>query len=347
MIAAAVATQFSEGPRPECRSPLPHLLLAASLLLGGCASGAGDSFSLQADLPANFKFTGDAYYVPAPGETCSVPERIDGRRPDRKFFESDYEAAAHRVEFQVPLRDKVRGCPLVLRSMRVELDAKWTDRKFGRNWRDTGGDVASLSFRDALPANYPGMPTSGVRAVDGQCHWMFRTVGPQRYIIKLLKCQALEDGQLQKWKPGAVLQREAESGHIALPSGRAAGDQDQFVDEVGPGQRIRQPGTALAEDPCEAAGAEKLQGVRQRDAAVPVVFDAQHLDPVGREGLFRLDGSREAGDDPSRDLPRPRDHPRRWRRPQGRIDHDADRLAGVARLGHGHGGQNHRDGARE
>jgi len=229
MIAAAVATQFSEGPRPECRSPLPHLLLAASLLLGGCASGAGDSFTLQADLPANFKFTGDAYYVPAPGETCSVPERIGGRRPDRKFFESDYEAAAHRVEFQVPLRDKVRGCPLVLRSMRIELDAKWTDRKFGRNWRDTGGDVASLSFRDALPANYPGMPTSGVRAVDGQCHWMFRTVGPQRYIIKLLKCQALEDGQVQKWKPGAVLQRDQLPGKtVRLVIGMSEEEEPAF-----------------------------------------------------------------------------------------------------------------------
>ncbi|KSW25485.1 MULTISPECIES: hypothetical protein [unclassified Pseudomonas] len=207
MIAAAVATQFSEGPRPECRSPLPHLLLAASLLLGGCASGAGDSFTLQADLPANFKFTGDAYYVPAPGETCSVPERIGGRRPDRKFFESDYEAAAHRVEFQVPLRDKVRGCPLVLRSMRVELRGKWR-LNAPLTESSSSSDTASLSFRDALPANYPGMPASGLRAVEGQCHWMFRTVGPQRYIIKLLKCQALEDGQVQKWKPGAVLQRD-------------------------------------------------------------------------------------------------------------------------------------------
>ncbi|MCL6690720.1 hypothetical protein M8R19_18595 [Pseudomonas sp. R3.Fl] len=185
---------------------LPPVLFA-SLFLGGCASGAGDSFTLQADLPANFKFTGDAYYVPAPGETCSVPERIGGRRPDRKFFESDYEAAAHRVEFQVPLRDKVRGCPLVLRSMRVELRGKWR-LNAPLTESSSSSDTASLSFRDALPANYPGMPASGVRAVEGQCHWMFRTVGPQRYIIKLLKCQALEDGQLQKWKPGAVLQHD-------------------------------------------------------------------------------------------------------------------------------------------
>ena len=228
MIAAAVAIQFSEGPRPECRSPLPHLLLAASLLLGGCASGAGDSFTLQADLPANFKFTGDAYYVPAPGETCSVPERIGGRRPDRKFFESDYEAAAHRVEFQVPLRDKVRGCPLVLRSMRVELRGKW--RPATRPNEDFADyDSASLSFRDALPANYPGMPASGVRAVEGQCHWMFRTVGPQRYIIKLLKCQALEDGQLQKWKPGAVLQRDQLPGRtVRLVIGMSEQEEPAF-----------------------------------------------------------------------------------------------------------------------
>jgi len=227
MIAAAVATQFSERPRPECRSPLPHLLLAASLLLGGCASGAGDSFTLQADLPANFKFTGDAYYVPAPGETCSVPKRIGGRRPDRKFFESDYEAAAHRVEFQVPLRDKVRGCPLVLRSMRVELRGKW--RPATRPNEDFADyDSASLSFRDALPANYPGMPASGVRAVEGQCHWMFRTVGPQRYIIKLLKCQALEDGQVQKWKPGVVLQRDQLPGRTVRLVIGMSGEEEPY-----------------------------------------------------------------------------------------------------------------------
>ncbi|UXJ53190.1 hypothetical protein [Pseudomonas citronellolis] len=227
MIAAAVATQFSEGPRPECRSPLPHLLLAASLLLGGCASGAGDSFTLQADLPANFKFTGDAYYVPAPGETCSVPERIGGRRPDRKFFESDYEAAAHRVEFQVPLRDKVRGCPLVLRSMRVELRGKWR-LNAPLTESSSSSDTASLSFRDALPANYPGMPASGVRAVEGQCHWMFRTVGPQRYIIKLLKCQALEDGQLQKWKPGAVLQHDQLPGRTVRLAIGMSGEEEPY-----------------------------------------------------------------------------------------------------------------------
>ncbi|KRV80416.1 hypothetical protein [Pseudomonas citronellolis] len=193
--------------RPAFRPPL-LLVLAISLLLGGCASGAGDSFTLQADLPANFKFTGDAYYVPAPGETCSVPERIGGRRPDRKFFESDYEAAAHRVEFQVPLRDKVRGCPLVLRSMRVELKGKWSDRKWGSDWVDISSDSASLSFRDALPAGYPGMPISGLREIEGQCHWMFRTFGRERGLRKLVRCQAVDDGQVQKWKPGAALQRD-------------------------------------------------------------------------------------------------------------------------------------------
>lgn len=207
---------------------VPALLaMAAGLALAGCS--APPTFTLQADLPAHFKFTGDAYYVPAPGETCSVPDYIDGRRPDRTFFKSDYNEAAHRVEFQVPLTDTVKGCPLVLRSMLVQVRGKWRAARINEDFNDS--DSASLSFRDALPADYAGMPASGVRQFDGQCHWMFRTVGPQRHIIKLLKCQSLEDGQLQAWKPGGVLQRDQLPGKtVRLVIGLSAEEEPYYDD---------------------------------------------------------------------------------------------------------------------
>lgn len=189
------------------------LLAGAALALGGCASLGGERFTLQADLPANFKFSGDAYYVPAPGETCGVKPRRNGPAPDRKFFDSDYQGDAHRVEFQVPLSDTVDGCPLVLNSMRIDLGAKWGEQRWGSGWSQIGGDYASLVFRDALPAGYPGMPDSGVREFQGQCMWLFRTQGPNRYIRKVLKCQALdEQGLVRKAPPGGGLQRDQLAG---------------------------------------------------------------------------------------------------------------------------------------
>lgn len=217
------------GPAHGRATRRAGLALLAALPLAGCATP--ETFTLQADLPAHFKFTGDAYYVPAPGENCSLPAYIDGRKPDRKFFKSDYVETAHRVEFQVPLTDTVKGCPLVLRSMLVDVGGKWGERKWGSGWLDISSDSASLSFRDTLPANYAGMPASGTRQFDGQCHWMFRTFGKQRNLIKLLKCQSLEDGQLQKWKPGGVLQRDQLPGKtVRLVIGLSAEEEPYYDD---------------------------------------------------------------------------------------------------------------------
>lgn len=188
-------------------------LIGGLLAAMGCSALPGESFTLQAELPANFKFSGDAYYAPATGETCTVPQRSSGREPDRKYFESDYQNTTHRVEFKVPLTERVGGCPLVLSSIKIDLTGKWGERKWGNDWGQIHSDFASLSFRDELPMGYPGMPASGVREFQGQCMWLFRTMGPERAIRKILKCQDFDgQGQLQKWRPGGALQRDQLAG---------------------------------------------------------------------------------------------------------------------------------------
>lgn len=189
------------------------LLVGAALVLGGCSSLVSESFTLQADLPANFKFSGDAYYAPAAGQNCTVPGTGNSRAPDRKYFDTDYQPEAHRVEFQVPLTARAGGCALVLSSMRIELSGKWGEGKWGADWGQTHRDYASLSFRDELPAGYPNMPASGEKVLPGQCTWLFRTMGPERAIRKILQCRGLDDqGQVLKRLPGGALQRDQLAG---------------------------------------------------------------------------------------------------------------------------------------
>lgn len=205
-------------------------LLAGLLVISGCSVLQSEHFTLQADLPANFKFSGDAYYAPAAGQDCTVPGTGSPRAPDRKYFETDYRPEAHRVEFQVPLTARVGGCALVLNSMRIDLRGKWREDRPSQV--NSHSDFASLSFRDELPAGYSGMPASGEKVLRGQCTWLFRTVGPQRYIAKILQCRGLdEQGQVLKRLPGGALQRDQLAGQtVRLVIGLAA-EEKPAVDD--------------------------------------------------------------------------------------------------------------------
>jgi hypothetical protein len=178
---------------------------ALALAAGGCVFAPVESFTLQAEVPADFRVKVDAYYEPASGETCEAPPRQRGKvAPNRKFFTSEYQNVARTAEFQIPLTTRAGGCPLVLSSLRLNLDAKW-----GTRWSDIGGDFASLSFRDVLGADFPAYPVSGVQAFQGQCQWLFRTVGPKRNIRKILHCRAVDaEGMMVKRMAGGVLQRD-------------------------------------------------------------------------------------------------------------------------------------------
>ncbi len=180
-------------------------IIALALAAGGCVFAPAESFTLQAEVPADFRVKADAYYEPASGETCEAPPRQRGKvAPNRKFFTSEFQSIPRTAEFQIPLTTRAGGCPLVLSSLKLNLDAKW-----GTRWSDLGGDFASLSFYDALADDRPDFPASGIQAFQGQCQWLFRTVGPERAIIKILHCRALDaDGQMVKRMAGGVLQRD-------------------------------------------------------------------------------------------------------------------------------------------
>ncbi|SDM76521.1 hypothetical protein SAMN04489799_0191 [Pseudomonas azotoformans] len=152
--------------------------------LTGCGGKPVDRFTLEVDLPAEFELKTAANYLPATGETCTLPRRR-GKRPERKVFFTDFKAAASRVSYELPLSEKIENCPSVLRSLEFEFYAKW-----GKRDTDVGGSFAAISIRDPSDADIRGMPVTGVQELHKQCRWLFRTAGPQHVIVKVLKCSS-------------------------------------------------------------------------------------------------------------------------------------------------------------
>ncbi|MGY2374033.1 hypothetical protein ACW9IB_05975 [Pseudomonas sp. SDO524_S393] len=170
--------------------------------LSGCAGKSVDRFTLEIDLPPNFKLKTAANYLPATGTDCTLPRRR-GKRPERKLFFTDYKPIASRLSYQLPLSETIEGCPTVLRSVQFDIYAKW-----GTQFSDVGGDLSGISFLDGFDADLPGMPDTGVQKLFGQCRWLFRTVGPQHGIIKILECDPMEAmDQTQKKRVGGSVQR--------------------------------------------------------------------------------------------------------------------------------------------
>ncbi|NUU38097.1 hypothetical protein HNQ83_23950 [Pseudomonas sp. C2B4] len=200
-----------------------------ALATGGCVFAPAETFTLQADVPADFRVKADAFYVPATGETCEAPPRQRGKvAPNRKFFTSEYQNVARTAEFQIPLTTRAGGCPLVLRSLKLNLDAKW-----GTHWSEIGGDYASLTFRDVLGMNSPAFPGAGVQEFQGQCQWLFRTLGPKRSIRKILHCRASdEDGQMLNRMAGGVLQRDQLPGRTVRMVFRMAKEEEPYMGDT-------------------------------------------------------------------------------------------------------------------
>lgn len=180
------------------------LLVVGMVWMAGCARVPAERFTLQVELPANFRFKSAANYSPAAGESCTLPARR-GKRPERKIFSVPYNPAASRVTQDLPLTETVEGCPLVLRSVEFDFYARWGTRD-----TDIGGDIAAIYFQDRAGGEALGLETLELK---GRCQWFFRTVGRLHGIRKILKCNSLaENGQPNKTRAGGVVQRDRLTG---------------------------------------------------------------------------------------------------------------------------------------
>ncbi len=195
-----------------------------TVLISGCVTPASESFILKTDLPANFRLQIDAYYTPATGETCTMPPRTPEYIPGQKRFKSEMQEADHSVEFSIPLTDSARGCPLVLKSVGLYLQGKW-----GVADRAKSNDSAGISFVDSLAME----PSLKNKFYNGECQWLFRTVGSERHIIKILRCRAIDEkGQVLKQMAGGVLTRDQLAGKTVTWTFKVAKEEEPYMGDT-------------------------------------------------------------------------------------------------------------------
>lgn len=182
-------------------------LLALGLV--GCAS---NDFTLEADLPGDFKFTGDALYVASGSGACAQQSR------HRLFETSGNGERPRRISFVVPLKQQHDGCKLELSGINIELDGSSQTIYADGNRADIA--LAGLVVRDRLPAGEPGMPREGTLIFDGLCRWIMPAGGT----VRTLQCHASDlQGHWYQGAPGGVVQRNQLAGRtvrlaIAMPT---------------------------------------------------------------------------------------------------------------------------------
>ena len=163
------------------------------VLTAGCATGKSESFTFTADLPPNFAYYAIAKYAPAKGETCTITLDDNPYLAFNREWRTEY-----KPESEVPIYRTVKGCRLSIYKIDLEINAT-----YGKTRGDFSGDTTAVIVREQLEEQYKGaFDATGESAINGQCQWLFRTIGPDRYITKLLDCKKIDDqGMVTKGRP--------------------------------------------------------------------------------------------------------------------------------------------------
>jgi hypothetical protein len=171
-------------PYPLVKSLFKNLGLSGCIALtAGCASSQPNTFTFTADLPPDFVYQAIAKYVPANGETCTVP----GGRNTAVGYNMKWRGI-YQPDAEIALRRTVSGCPLVINQIELKIYAT-----YGKARGDYGVDIASVFIRNEVEEQYKSVfNETGESAFFGECQQLFRTVGPKRRIVKLLNCKTTD-----------------------------------------------------------------------------------------------------------------------------------------------------------
>ncbi|MCF4995351.1 hypothetical protein GIW70_03575 [Pseudomonas syringae] len=163
-----------------------------SLTAGCSVLGKQDSFTFVPDFPPDFKYDLTAAYVPAKGQTCTVP---GGKDTELGFNKTNME---YEGTSEIPLYRTVSNCPLALHRVEIKVIGI-----FGPGRSNQSYDYASFAVRPELLERQMGtVGDDGVAEFFGECQWMFRTVGRHRYLIKLLTCKKMDaQGNVARNRP--------------------------------------------------------------------------------------------------------------------------------------------------
>jgi hypothetical protein len=163
-----------------------------SLVLGCSALGKPESFTFIPDFPPDFKYELKAIYLPAKGQTCSLP---GGRNFQVSFNKPDME---YEGTSEIELYRTVSECPMALNLVEIKVIGV-----FGSERSNRSSGYAAFAVRTELLDRYKGtFNAAGEGKFSGECQWFFRTVGPKRYLIKILYCKNTDaQGNTSKSRP--------------------------------------------------------------------------------------------------------------------------------------------------
>jgi hypothetical protein len=207
--------------------PIQRLIAGSCLALTvGCsATGKSNIFILTADLPPDFAYTARANYVPAKGETCTVP----GGRDTQVGFNLEEWRTDYKPDSEVELYRTVRGCPLVLYSIDLFIYGK-----YGSHYSEFGRDAGKIAVRATVYERYKEtFNAAGESEFYGQCQWLFRTIGPKRYIAKILDCKDTDaQGNLTRGHPFAAYTLDQLLGKTVRLKIKQAAEEEPYMGDT-------------------------------------------------------------------------------------------------------------------
>ncbi|PHN26246.1 hypothetical protein [Pseudomonas sp. ICMP 460] len=176
-----------------------HLVVLGTCLaltVGCSASEQSNTFTFTADLPPGFAYVASVSYVPVSGQSCNLGRRDNLKQQFNREWRTEYKPDA-----QIEIRRTRKGCELVINGIELEIKAA-----YGKDRGDFGGDSGFIAVRDHLNADDKRtFSAAGESQFSGECQWFFRTIGPKRYITKILYCRSTDaQGNVTKGRPFAA-----------------------------------------------------------------------------------------------------------------------------------------------
>ncbi|KPG99608.1 hypothetical protein AEQ67_10775 [Pseudomonas sp. RIT-PI-q] len=165
-----------------------------SLIVGCAAVGKPDTFTFIPDFPPDFTYELKAVYLPAKGQTCTL---AGGRNAQLGFNKIGMK---YETTSEIELYRTVENCPVALNLLEVKIVGV-IGRDSKRSY--TTYEFISIAVRHELLEKYKGdFNSEGEGSFSGQCQWLFRTVGPKRYITKILDCKKTDtQGNVIRGRP--------------------------------------------------------------------------------------------------------------------------------------------------
>lgn len=153
------------------------LLLMGFVAVAGCAEEKPNTFKFVGELPPDFGYVAVAHYEPEPGEKCEV---TDWRRSFNRHWPKEYDPTSI-----IEIRKTIKGCRMIVSHIKIEILAT-----YGSAFHHISEAKANVGIYTELDEKYRRvMNAEDGDTFYGECQWLFRTMGQDRNLRKLLRCK--------------------------------------------------------------------------------------------------------------------------------------------------------------